>query len=89
MTTASTPILPGRLGSPGMVLKDDPRADPRMIAAMVQLGLAGASEPMPVDADSSLDELLEFLGAAETGFEELFSGLAMSQPAVEGVTSKV
>ena len=89
MTVDSAPILPGQLGSPGMVLKDDPRADPRMIAAMVPLGLAGASEPMPVDGDSSLDELLEFLAMAETGFEELFSALAMSQPPVEGVMSKV
>ena len=32
-----------------------------MIAAMVPLGLAGASEPAPVDGDSSLDELLEYL----------------------------
>jgi acetyl esterase len=89
MTAGSSPILPGRLGSPGMVLKDDPRADPRMIAAMVALGLGGAPEPMPVDADSSLDELLEYLAMAESGFEEMFSALAMSRPPVEGVASKV
>ena len=34
-----SPVLPGRLGSPGMTLRDDPRADPRMIAAMEPLGL--------------------------------------------------
>jgi acetyl esterase len=89
MTAGSSPILPGRLGSPGMVLNDDPRADPRMIAAMVALGLGGAPEPMPVDADSSLDELLEYLAMAESGFEEMFSALAMSRPPVEGVASKV
>ena len=89
MTEGPAPILPGRLGSPDMVLRDDPRADPRMIAAMVQLGLGGASEPLPVDANSSLDELLEFLVVVESGFEEMFGALAMSRPPVEGVTSKV
>lgn len=29
-----SPRLPGRLGHPGMALRDDPRADPRMLAAM-------------------------------------------------------
>jgi hypothetical protein len=28
------PILLGRLGDPNMVLRDDPRADPRMVAVM-------------------------------------------------------
>src|SRR5258708_31757959 len=89
MTGVPAPILPGRLGSPGMVLKDDPRADPRMIAAMAPLGLAEAPAPMPVDANSSLDELLEVFAMVESGFEELFGALAMSRAPAEGVTTKV
>ena len=58
MTAESAPILPGRLGMPSMLLRDDPRADPRMIAALLALGLGGAPTPSPVDGDSPLDEIL-------------------------------
>jgi acetyl esterase len=72
-----------------MVLKEDPRADPRMIAAMLPFGLEGQPEPAPVNRDSQLKELLEFCGIAELGFEELFSALTMDLPAVEGVASGI
>ena len=48
----SSPVLPGRLGSPEMSLRDDPRADPRMIAAMEPFGLSDLAAPAPVDASS-------------------------------------
>ena len=89
MATNSSPILPGRLGSPTMVLKDDPRADPRMVAAMEPFGLAVPPEPAPVDGDSSLEALLEYVGMAEAGFEGLFGALAIDLPPVAGVTSSV
>ncbi len=89
MDTGNAPILPGRLGSPAMTLQDDPRADPRMIAALVPLGLGGHPEPAPVDTESSLEDLLEYCGEAEAGFEGLFPLLAMGVPPVEGVTSTV
>jgi acetyl esterase len=89
MTADRSPILPGRLGSPDMLLRDDPRADPRMIAAMVPFGLEGAPEPVPVNRDSALDELLEYVGMAESGYEEMFGALAIGLPPVEGVTSEV
>jgi hypothetical protein len=44
----STP--PGRLGSPDLQLKHDPRADPRMLAELAPFGMDGAGEPPPVDA---------------------------------------
>jgi len=89
MAVESAPILPGRLGSPEMVLREDPRADPRMVAAMAPFGLAEAPEPAPVDADAPLDALLDYVAAAEAGFEELFGALAMGLPPVDGVTSSV
>ena len=46
----SPPILPGRLGSPDLQLKDDPRADPRMLAALAPFGLDVTGEPVLVDA---------------------------------------
>ena len=55
MTTNSPPLLPGRLGAPDLLLKDDPRADPRMIAAMAVFGLDGAQEPAPVTTSSPID----------------------------------
>jgi acetyl esterase/lipase len=72
-------------------LKDDPRADPRMIAAMAPVGLGEPPPPAPVTADSSLDELLAYCSEAEAGFEMLFGMLngAGTVPLAEGVTSTV
>ncbi len=39
MTLSMELALPGRLGNSAMTLKDDPRADPRMIAALAAFGL--------------------------------------------------
>ena len=85
----SSPVLPGRLGSPDMSLRDDPRADPRMIAAMEPFGSADPAPPAPVDASSSLEDLLEWVSAAEEGFEGLFGALVGGMPDVEGVERSV
>ena len=84
-----SPVLPGRLGSPGMTLRDDPRADPRMIAAMDPFGLADRPEAPPVDSESPIDALLEYVAAAEEGFEALFDALTAGQPEIAGVTRSV
>lgn len=84
---ANTPILPGRLGTPGMLMNTDPRADPRMVAAMAPFGLDIAPEPAPVDANSPLDALLEYCALAETGFEGFNAALFADLAAIEGVTS--
>ena len=62
------PFLPGRLGDPDSSLKTDPRADPRLVAALAKFGLDEAATPGPVTAESPLGEILEFCAAAETGF---------------------
>lgn len=47
--------LPGRLGTPGMALADDPCADPRMLAAMAPLGMAAApARPRSTQARHSM-----------------------------------
>jgi acetyl esterase len=89
MAAMGPPVLPGRLGSPGMSLRLDPRADPRMIAAMEPFGLGELPAPAPVDAASPLEALLEFVGAAEEGFEGLFGSLAGGMAPVEGVERSV
>ena len=62
---------PGQLGTPGMQLKDDPRADPRMVAAMAVLGMDVAPEPAPVTMESPIEDVLEYCGPAEEGFAGL------------------
>jgi acetyl esterase len=84
----SGPVLPGRLGSADMTLATDPRADPRMLAVLNEIGL-GDPIPSPVDASSPLEELHAFVSMAEQGYEELFGALASSAPAVDGVTRSV
>jgi acetyl esterase/lipase len=89
MDIESSPILPGRLGSPDMVLREDPRADPRMVAALAPFGLVDTPAPVPVNPDSPLTALLEYVAAAEAGFEGLFAALTMDLAPVDGVTSTV
>jgi acetyl esterase len=72
-----------------MVLRDDPRADPRMIAAMEPFGLADPPAPAPVSADSTIEELLEYVTAAEEGFEALFGAVVAGMPEVAGVERSV
>ena len=85
--TAPSPNLPGRLGAPGLLLRDDPRADPRMIAAMLPLGMTGAAPPPPVDASGPLDQLLAFAEGVEAGFEAMLTALSADLPAIAGVIS--
>lgn len=87
--TAGSPILPGRLGSPELSLRHDPRSDPRMIAAMEPFGLADLGEPIPLDSESPIEALLEFAAASEEGFEAMFTALTADLPEVDGVTRSV
>jgi acetyl esterase/lipase len=89
MTAAGAPALPGRLGTPDMTLAEDPRADPRMIAAMAPYGIAAPPEESPVHGGSPIDELLEYVGGAEQGFEGLFGALVAELAPVAGVTRRV
>ena len=87
MTSTPLPILPGRLGTPNMQLRDDPRADPRMIAAMAALGLDVAGPPPPIDAGAPLEQLRAFAAEAEAGFGGAFEALITALPPVKGVSS--
>ena len=46
--------LPGRLGDESMTLFTDPRADPRMLAAMSSLGMDQPQPDPPVNGKSDL-----------------------------------
>jgi len=84
----TTPQLPGRLADPDMNIKDDPRADPRMIEAMAMMGMDVAPEPSPVTAASSIEDLLAYCIEAEAGFDALGGVLTANAPATAGVTSR-
>ena len=85
MSTA--PRLPGRLGIPNLDIRDDPRADPRMVAAMGPIGLDVAPPPSPVTADTPIDQLIEYTMLAEGGFEALGGILTSATPPTIGVSS--
>ena len=80
--------LPGRLGDPEMTLATDPRADPRMVAALEPLGLAGRADPVPLTGESSLEDIRALAALGEPGFEQLFDILFEALPPVEGVESR-
>ena len=86
-TTTMTANLPGRLGDPDVTLATDPRSDPRMVAVLEPLGVAGRADPVPLTADSSLDDIRALAALGEPGFEQLFDILFEALPPVEGVES--
>ena len=61
--------LPGRLGNPNLNLRDDPRADKRMISAMESRGLLEPMPSLPIDAESTIDELVAFCNQNEAAYE--------------------
>ena len=69
-----------------MSLAADPRVDPRIPAALAPFGLDGLAPLPPVTADSPREAQLEFIAAAEAGFEAMFGALNAGLPAIEGVT---
>jgi acetyl esterase len=85
--STSSPTLPGRLGHPDMDIKDDPRADPRMIAAMTALGMEVKPPATPVTASTPIADLLEYCHVAEAGFDALGGVLTANTVPTEGVSS--
>ncbi len=54
-----------------------------MIAAMEPFELDGAPPPVPVTADSPLQDILDFCAAAEEGFGTVFDALVAGQPELD------
>ncbi len=82
---AEQPFSPGRLADPNRVLKTDLRADPRMVAALAEFGFDEAPPPAPVTAESPLEEILEFVAAAEPEYQDLFTAWFTDLPSIENV----
>lgn len=79
-------MLPGRLAEPSMCLGSDPRTDPRIAAALAGFGLDGEAPPSPLTVDAPREALLEFIAAAEAGFQAMFEALSTGLAPVAGVS---
>ena len=64
------------------------RDDPRMLAAMAPYGLADPQPSPPVDAHSSIEELLAFCDEAETAYEAVNDAFTKDLPPVPGVSTE-
>src|ERR1700730_6964850 len=73
-------------GSPPGDLRDDPRADPRMVAALAPFGLDRQPPPLPVAAASPREALLDYAAQTEANFGGLFDALLTGLAPVEGVS---
>lgn len=78
--------LPGRLGDPARTLREETRADPRMVAALAPFGLDGEQPPPPVSSTSTREELLAFARETEEAFGAVFAALFAGLDPVPGVT---
>jgi hypothetical protein len=82
MNKKSIPTLPGRLGNPGLLLKDDPRVHPKVLAVLALFGMDKKVAPSPVSLDAPLETRLEFCNATEPNFEKLFQALYADVPQI-------
>lgn len=80
--------LPGKLGNPDLVIRDDPRADRRLVAAL-DAAQMGGEPPVYIDATTPLEGILQYLTAAEAGSVAFFEASVAGMPPVEGVTTSV
>lgn len=76
---------PGRLGNPDSSLGTDPRADPRMVAAMREYGIDALAADPPVSPQDPMQARLDFIDAAEAGFTGLFDALVADLPPVPDI----
>lgn len=87
---AQFPLNPaGRLGNPSMSMRDDPRADPRMLAGFAPFGLDQLAPGAPLDRRSPLADRRGYTAGFEAQFGSLMEALFASLAPVPAVTSTV
>jgi len=69
-----------------MDMRSDPRADPRMIAALAPFGLDTTPPPPPAGCALSRDDQLAYVAAMEDGFGAVFDALIADLAPVEGIS---
>ncbi|MCB1121599.1 MAG: alpha/beta hydrolase [Verrucomicrobiae bacterium] len=68
-----------------MVLKTDPRTDPRLAAALAAFDMDVAPPPPPVGPDSPLQDRLDFLAEVEMALDGFHDAIFSDLPPVENV----
>ena len=63
---------PGKLGNPELVIKDDPRADRRLVSALVAYQMGGDPQ-VYVDGTTPLEGIYQYLAGAEAGSVDFLS----------------
>lgn len=76
--------MPRRRG-PNFDLRSDPRADPRVIAALAPFGLDRAAPPPQVGRTSPREAQLSYLAERESSMEAVFAALVADLPPIDGV----
>jgi acetyl esterase len=79
---------PGKLGNPDLVIKDDPRADRRLVAALEGVQMGGEPQ-IYVNGSTPLEGIRQYLAGAEAGSVDFLAGSVAGLPPVEGVTTTV
>ena len=80
--------LPGKLGDPLCEFSTDPRADPRLVAALAPFDMEGPVE-LSVSPASAYQDRLDWLAETEVMFEGLFQILAADVKPVVGVEQRI
>src|ERR1700741_1444367 len=75
-----------QLDSPPRDLRDDTRADPRMVAALTHVVLPRHPPPLSVSAASPREALLDYAAQTEANFGGLFDALVGGLAPVERVS---
>lgn len=70
-------------------LRDDPRVDPRLVAAVEPMGMAGELPPPPVDASAPLDEIVGWLDRLEAGSQKMLAHATAGLEPIDGVAHSV
>src|ERR1700692_3092661 len=77
----------GRLADPDCCLRTDPRSDPRMVAALAQVGLDSNAPTVPLTIDATLEERLAYAAMCEEGVGAGLGLFAAGIPDANGVTT--
>lgn len=83
------PTLPGRLGNPDMDLSTDPRADPRMVAALAAFKMDKEAQAPPFKRGDDLDKIGDFFVEAGKGFGGMFAAMFADLPEIKNVDHSV
>lgn len=77
---------PGKLDNPKLVIKDDPRVDRRLAAALDAMQMGGDPQ-IYVTSDTPLEGILQYLQGAEAGSADFFSWSVAGMPEVKEVVT--